>query len=65
MLLGVVFLRERMRPWQWAAIGLAFIGVAYLTLSYGRLPWIALTLAFSFGFYGLCARPHRWNRCRA
>lgn len=53
VLLGVVFLRERMRPWQWAAIGLAFVGVAYLTLSYGRLPWIALTLALSFGFYGL------------
>ncbi len=53
VLLGVAFLRERMRPWQWAAIGLAFAGVAYLTLSYGRLPWIALTLALSFGFYGL------------
>lgn len=53
VLLGVLFLRERMRPWQWAAIGLAFVGVAYMTLSYGRLPWIALTLAFSFGFYGL------------
>ena len=53
VLLGVVFLRERMRPWQWAAIGLAFAGVAYLTLSYGRLPWIALTLALSFGVYGL------------
>lgn len=53
VILGVVFLRERMRPWQWAAIGLAAAGVAYLTLSYGRLPWIALTLASSFGLYGL------------
>ena len=53
VLLGVAFLRERMRPWQWAAVGLAFIGVAYLTISYGRLPWIALTLALSFGLYGL------------
>ena len=53
VLLGVVFLRERMRPWQWVAIGLAFIGVSYLAFSYGRLPWIALTLAFSFGIYGL------------
>lgn len=53
VLLGVVFLRERMRPWQWAAIGLAFIGVAYMTLNYGQPPWIALVLAFSFGFYGL------------
>jgi chloramphenicol-sensitive protein RarD len=53
VLLGVVFLRERMRPGQWAAIGLAFAGVAYLTISYGRLPWIALSLALTFGFYGL------------
>ena len=53
VLLGVVFLRERMRPWQWVAIGLAAAGVTYLTLGFGRLPWIALTLAFSFGFYGL------------
>jgi len=53
VLLGVIFLRERMRPWQWAAVGLAFAGVAYLTISFGRLPWIALTLALSFGFYGL------------
>ncbi len=53
VLLGVVFLRERVRGWQGVAIGLAFAGVAYLTLSHGRLPWIALTLALSFGFYGL------------
>lgn len=53
VLLGVVFLQERMRPGQWAAIGLAFAGVAYMTLNYGQAPWIALTLAFSFGFYGL------------
>jgi chloramphenicol-sensitive protein RarD len=53
VLLGVAFLRERPRPWQWAAVGLAFLGVAYLTVIYGRLPWIALTLALTFGFYGL------------
>ena len=53
VLLGVVLLKERPRKIQWAAIGLAFIGVAYLTYIYGRLPWIALTLAFSFGVYGL------------
>ena len=53
VLLGVLFLRERMRPGQWAAIGLAFAGVAYLTISYGHLPWIALSLALTFGFYGL------------
>ena len=53
MLLGLVFLRERLRPAQWIPVGLATIGVLYLTFVYGRLPWIALLLAFSFGFYGL------------
>lgn len=53
VLLGVVFLRERLRFGQWIPVGLAAAGVLYLTLSYGSLPWIALTLAFSFGFYGL------------
>jgi chloramphenicol-sensitive protein RarD len=53
VLLGVLFLRERLRPLQWVPIGLAALGVLYLTFAYGSLPWIALTLAFSFGFYGL------------
>jgi len=53
VLLGVIFLKERMRPGQWAAIGLASLGVAYLTWNYGHLPWIALSLALSFGAYGL------------
>jgi len=53
VLLGVFFLRERLRPWQWAPIGLAAIGVIYVAISYGQFPWIALTLAFSFGIYGL------------
>jgi len=52
VLLGVVFLRERLRPVQWIPVGLAAVGVIYLTFVYGRLPWIALSLAFSFGFYG-------------
>lgn len=53
VLLGVVFLHERMRPWQWAAVGLAAAGVAYMAFGYGQFPWIALILAFSFGTYGL------------
>jgi len=53
VLLGVIFLRERLRPAQWIPVSIAAIGVLYLTVIYGRLPWIALTLAFSFGFYGL------------
>jgi chloramphenicol-sensitive protein RarD len=53
MLMGVIFLRERLRLTQWIPVTLAAIGVIYLTFVYGRLPWIALLLAFSFGFYGL------------
>ncbi len=53
VLLGVVFLRERLRPIQWIPVGLATAGVLYLTFVYGKLPWIALTLAFTFGLYGL------------
>lgn len=53
VLLGVVFLGERLRTMQWIPIGLAAAGVLYLTASYGRLPWIALSLAISFGIYGL------------
>ena len=50
--LGVALLGERLRRAQWVAVGLASIGVIHLTLLYGQLPWIALSLAFSFGVYG-------------
>ncbi len=53
VLLGVIFLRERLRGGQWAAIATAAAGVIFLTVSYGQLPWLALILAFTFGFYGL------------
>ena len=53
VLMGVLFLHERMRSLQWVPLGLAAAGVLYLTFAYGSLPWIALTLAFSFGLYGL------------
>jgi chloramphenicol-sensitive protein RarD len=53
VLLGVIFFREHLRRVQWAAIGLAAVGVGYLTIRHGSLPWIALVLAFSFGAYGL------------
>ena len=53
VLLGVIFLREQLRAGQWIAVGIAAIGVIYLTVNYGALPWIALTLAFSFATYGL------------
>ncbi len=51
--LGVVVLGERLRRVQWAAVGIAAVAVLVLTYSYGRPPWIALVLAFSFGLYGL------------
>ncbi|MBA3946559.1 MAG: EamA family transporter RarD [Herpetosiphonaceae bacterium] len=53
VLLGVLFLRERLRLGQVLALAVACCGVGYLTLSYGRIPWIALTIAGSFGIYGL------------
>ena len=53
VLMGVIFLKERLRNAQWVPVILAAIGVTYLTFVYGRLPYIALTLAFSFGLYGL------------
>ena len=53
VLMGVLVLGERLRRLQWIAMGIAFVAVAVLTIDYGRLPWIALLLAFSFGTYGL------------
>ena len=50
---GVIFLKEKMRPLQWAAVAIATLGVLVLTFDYGRLPWIALALAVSWGSYGL------------
>ena len=51
--LGVVFLGESLRRRQWLAISLAAIGVVWLTVSVGSLPWVSLVLAGTFGFYGL------------
>jgi chloramphenicol-sensitive protein RarD len=53
VLLGVVVLSERLNRTQWTAVAIAAAGVSYLTWSAGHPPWIALTLAFSFGLYGL------------
>ncbi len=50
---GVIVLKEKMRPLQWLAVAIATLGVAVLTIDYGRLPWIALGLALSWGSYGL------------
>ncbi len=51
--LGMVFLRERLRQWQWVAVGIAALAVANLALRGTGFPWIAVSLACTFGFYGL------------
>jgi chloramphenicol-sensitive protein RarD len=61
VLLGFLFLKERLRQTQWLALGLALGGVLYLTFNYGSFPWIALTLAFSFGTYGLLRKTAALN----
>ena len=53
VLLAVLVLRERLRAAQWVAVGIAFVAVLVIVIGYGSFPWIALTLASTFGFYGL------------
>jgi chloramphenicol-sensitive protein RarD len=56
VVIGVVILSERLNTAQWTAVGIASIGVAYLTWTVGHPPWIALGLALTFGFYGLARK---------
>lgn len=53
VVLGMVFLGERLRPAQWVSVALAVVGVGYMALSLGSLPFISLILAVTFGLYGL------------
>lgn len=53
VLLGLIFLSERLRPGQWLAISLAVSGILVQLVAYGKFPWVALSLALSFGVYGL------------
>lgn len=53
VLLGVLMLHERLRPLQWVAVGIATVAVLTMSVLYGKVPWLALGLAFTFGFYGL------------
>lgn len=53
VLMGRLVLREHLRPLQWLAIGIATVGVLLQAFGVGGLPWVAITLALSFGFYGL------------
>lgn len=54
--LGVAFLKERITLWQCLAVGMALIGIIIITVEYGRVPWVALVLAVSFGLYGLAKK---------
>lgn len=56
VLMGVLILGERLRRWQWVAIGIATVAVLGLAIEYGHPPWVALVLAFSFGSYGLAKK---------
>ena len=56
VLMGVLVLGERLRRLQWVALGIAATAVVGLTVEYGRPPWVALILAFSFGTYGLAKK---------
>jgi len=53
ILLGLVFFRERLKPLQWAAAAIALVGVLIVTIASGSLPWVSLSLALTFGLYGL------------
>jgi len=59
VLLGVVFLRERLRPWQIVSVTLAAVGVSYRTWAMGSVPVLALLLAFTFSFYGFLRKTVR------
>lgn len=52
VLLGVLILKEKLRRLQWVAVAIGFLAVVVLSIGYGKLPWIALLLPFSFGAYG-------------
>ena len=52
VVIGTLFLRERLNPTQWVSVAITAAGVLWLTFNYGSFPWIALSLAASFGFYG-------------
>lgn len=56
VLLGVLVLRERMRPAQWAALGIALVAIVVIVVGYGSFPWIAIVLAVTFAAYGLVKR---------
>ena len=56
VLMGVIFLKEKMHVGQWISLALASCGVLYITIQYGEFPWVALSLALTFAFYGLAKK---------
>jgi chloramphenicol-sensitive protein RarD len=58
---GVLFLRERLRPAQWIAVGLGTVAVAVMGIAYGQVPWLSLGLALSFATYGLVKKYIKLN----
>ncbi|WP_289139086.1 EamA family transporter RarD [uncultured Brevibacillus sp.] len=56
VLMGVIFLKEKMHAGQWISLALASCGVLYITIQYGEFPWVALSLALTFAFYGLAKK---------
>ena len=65
ILLGMVFLGEKLNKIQLAAFLLAMAGVAYLTINYGHFPWMAIILALTFGFYGLLKKKMNYDSMSA
>lgn len=63
VMLGMLLLKERLRPLQWLAVALASLGVAQQVWQLGSLPWVSLVLALTFGFYGLIRKRRRSPRC--
>ena len=59
--LGVIFMAERPRPWQWVSIAVALVGVLYLTFGHGSFPWVAMGLALTFSLYGLIKKTATLN----
>lgn len=59
VLLGMLFLGERLRPAALVAVAIATVGVLYRVTAFGEVPWVALTLAITFGFYGLLRKKIR------
>lgn len=62
VMLGMLLLKERLRPLQWLAVALASLGVAQQVWQLGSLPWVSLVLALTFGFYGLIRKRRRSPR---